>query len=133
MIITRNFEIKTTGHHEIHDITGQVSRLVKTSGLPDGLVTVFIPGNTVGITTIECEGGQRGRLPNSFAKLNFLGEEPEDAQVKTALVGTSLTLPFTKSNLPLSIWQQIVLIDFGQGERWHLLTVQIIGEKTENK
>lgn len=136
MIITRNFEIKTNGNHEIHDITGQVSRIVKSSGLPDGLVTIFVPGNTMGVTTIECEGGQRGRLPESFAKLDFLGHTPEDIQVKAALMGTSMTLPFARGALPLSIWQQIILIDFGQGERWHLITVQVMGdtiEKTDTK
>ena len=128
MIISRSFEIRTNGHLEITDITGQIDRLVRTSGLQNGLVNIFIPNNAISITTIRCEEGKMGKLPESIQKLGLFGSSSEDSQLKTALVGCSLTLPIVRSALPLSIWQQIILIDFGETSQWHQVIVQMVGE-----
>ncbi|PIQ27188.1 hypothetical protein COW36_16680 [bacterium (Candidatus Blackallbacteria) CG17_big_fil_post_rev_8_21_14_2_50_48_46] len=128
MVITRVFEIKTDGKLTLIDISGQVERLLRNSRLAEGIVTVFIPGNTVALTTVTCEGGKTSNQEQIWQKLQIFGSEPAETQLKTALIGTSLTVPFSRGQMHLDTWQQIVLVDFGQGERWHQITVQMQGE-----
>lgn len=128
VVITRSFEIKTDGQTTLINITGQVERLLRNSRVAEGLLTVFIPGNTVAITTLTCEGGKTAGLESLWRKLAILGAETADCQLRTALLGTTLHLPFQRGQMLLNTWQQIVLVDFGQGERWHHVTVQIQGE-----
>lgn len=128
MIVTYSFEIKTDGQTRLINITGQVERLLRNSRVAEGLLTVFIPGNTVALTTLTCEGGKTATLENLWHKLELFGDDAMDCQFKTALLGTTLHLPFQRGQMPLDTWQQIFLVDFGQGERWHHVVVQIQGE-----
>jgi secondary thiamine-phosphate synthase enzyme len=127
-VINRGFEITTNGEFEIIDITGQIIRLVQTCTLKDGIVNIFIPGVEIGITTIECEAGKIGNIPEKFKKLSLFGNDPGDSQLKVAIVGTSITFPFVRTNLLLETWQQIVLIDFSNESKTRRITVQLIGE-----
>ena len=57
MIINENFTIHTQGHTDIIDITKNVQNAVYRYSLRDAMVTVYIPGSTAAITTIEYEDG----------------------------------------------------------------------------
>ncbi|PIQ54331.1 MAG: hypothetical protein COW02_05185, partial [Comamonadaceae bacterium CG12_big_fil_rev_8_21_14_0_65_59_15] len=87
MVITRVFEIKTDGKLTLIDISGQVERLLRNSRLAEGIVTVFIPGNTVALTTVTCEGGKTSNQEQIWQKLQIFGSEPAETQLKTALIG----------------------------------------------
>ena len=49
--------LSTRGNGDVRDITAEVARLVRESGLRAGVVTVFCPGFTGALTTIEYEDG----------------------------------------------------------------------------
>lgn|GEM_PF-6019847 len=57
MIFTDTFAINTKGFGDTIDITAKVIQVVEQSGIENGLVTVFCPGSTGAITTIEYEIG----------------------------------------------------------------------------
>jgi thiamine phosphate synthase YjbQ (UPF0047 family) len=57
MIITKTIELSTRGRCDIHDITDHIRDHVAASGVTSGTVTVFVPGSTGGLTTIEYEPG----------------------------------------------------------------------------
>ena len=57
MVITRELSLNTRGHTDIEDITGLVKAVLADSGLAAGIVTIFCPGSTGGLTTIEYEDG----------------------------------------------------------------------------
>lgn len=126
MVITRTFEIRTPGHEDLLDITGQVERLVRSGGMPDGVATVFIPGCSVALATAECEGGELAQARSHFRALWDMALEP---QIKVTMLGTSLMIPFQRGNLALSTWQRVVLVDMGLREQWHHVTVQLLGDK----
>jgi secondary thiamine-phosphate synthase enzyme len=128
MVITRVFEIKTDGRTALINITGQVERLLRSSRVAEGLLNVFIPGNTVAITTLTCEGGNLSQQEAIWKNHAFFKTEETDIQIKTALIGSSLSLPFSRGQLLLGTWQEIVLVDFGNDERWHQVSVQMQGE-----
>jgi len=56
-VITQGLRLETNGETDLIDITHEVARGVSESGIDCGTVTVFIPGSTAGVTTIEYESG----------------------------------------------------------------------------
>jgi len=54
---TEHITIDTTAGVQIIDITSEVSKLLAKSDLQEGLATVFVPGSTATVTTIEYEPG----------------------------------------------------------------------------
>ncbi len=54
---TKYFEINTEGNCDVIDITPFVNGSVEECGFSSGTVTVFVPGSTAGVTTIEFESG----------------------------------------------------------------------------
>lgn len=138
MVVTRRIGLKTKGNCHILDITGQVTQEVAGSGLKDGTVTVFVPGSTGGVTTVEYESGLLSDLQDLFDRLapsnisyqhNLRwGDGNGHAHVRAALLGASLTVPFVDKRLALGTWQQIVFIDFDNRPRSRELVLQLMGE-----
>ncbi len=135
---TYDFQMTTKGFADIIDVTERVSRLVGESGLSDGLATVFVPGSTAGVTTVEFESGLVKDLKEAFERLAPTGVTyAHDARwgdgngfshVRSSLLKTSLTIPFKNSNLMLGTWQQIVIVDFDNRSRRRRVIVQVMGE-----
>lgn len=138
MIVTKTIKLSTEGWCDIHNITDQVRDRVKSSGIASGTVTVFNPGSTGGLTTIEYEPGLLKDLPELMEKL-IPSDEPYKhdetwhdgngfAHLRSALIGTHITIPFTAGRLTLGTWQQVVFVDFDNRSRDRELVVQIMGE-----
>lgn len=138
MVVTRHIELSTTGHADMHDITGEVARHVRESGLKDGIVTVFAPSATSALTTIEYESGALSDFGRLFDEIAGPDREYRHNQrwhdgnghshVRAALLGPSLTVPFSGRQLTLGTWQQIIYVDFDVRSRRRQLVVQIMGE-----
>ena len=56
------------------------------------------------------------------------GDGNGHSHVRAALLGPSLTIPFTAGNLQLGTWQQVVFLDFDNRARQRKILVQLIGE-----
>ena len=137
-VITDYIPISTKGFTDIIDITPQVRTALSKSGLNSGTLTVFISGSTAGVTTIEYEPGLLKDLPEAFDKIAPMnkryshdatwGDGNGFSHVRAAMLGCSLTVPFTNNHLLLGTWQQIVAIDFDNRSRQREIVVQIMGE-----
>ncbi len=137
-VVTRAIERETSGFTDVQDLTQEVASLVGESGLRSGTVTVFVSGSTGGVTTVEFEPGLVKDLPEAFEKISPMkktyhhdatwGDGNGFSHVRAALVGPSLTVPFTDGSLLLGTWQQIVLLDFDNRARRRKVVVQIMGE-----
>lgn len=137
-VITKHLKFATQGHTDIIDITEKVAQCVEESEPRQGIVTIFVPGATGGITTVEYESGLIKDLKGAFERL--ASEKIEYAHnlrwkdgngyshVRASLLGPSLTVPFVKGSLQLGTWQQIIFIDFDNRPRNRELLVQIMGE-----
>ena len=136
--MVKNFtvELSTKGMSDMHDITGKVSDAVRKSGVTDGIVVVFAPGSTAGITTVEFEPGLQKDIPQAFEKLfpykahyehnATWGDGNGASHVRASLLGPSLSVPLVKGEMTLGTWQQIVLIDFDTRPRKREVVVQVI-------
>lgn len=135
---SRQLFVKTTGKTDIIDLTSRVEQEIESSTVRNGSVTLFIPGSTAALTTIEYESGVINDLRNAIERI-----APEDlyyehnerwgdgngySHVRSALIGPSLHIPIIDGRLALGTWQQIVLLDFDNRPRKRQVVVQISGE-----
>lgn len=137
-VITQGLRIETNGDTDLIDITRDVAMGVSESGVSSGTVTVFIPGSTAGVTTIEYEGGAIKDFQEAIERIvpkNIgyhhdarWGDGNGYSHVRAALQGASLTVPFASSRLMLGTWQQIIVVDFDNRPRSREIILQIIGE-----
>ena len=137
VVVTGYIELETRGHADMHDITPDVATKVKESGLRSGTATVFCPGSTHAVTTIEFESGALSdlrRLLNEIAPRDReahnrrWGDGNGHSHVRAALVGPSVSVPFAEGDLMLGTWQQLVHCDFDNRARSRRIVVQIVGE-----
>lgn len=138
MVLTFDLELHTSGNADIQDITPQVMDMVAGSGLQAGMVTIFCPGSTGSVTTIEYESGALADLQQVLDEIappdrdyrHHLrwGDDNGHSHVRAALLGPSLIVPFRAGRLTLGTWQQIVFIDFDTRARTRRLVVQVLGE-----
>jgi secondary thiamine-phosphate synthase enzyme len=136
---TGSIRLATQGFCDIHDLTGRVEKIVGESGIRNGIVTVFVPGATAGVTTIEYEGGAVADLKRAIERLAPEREHYQHdarwgdgngfAHVRAALLGPSLSIPLAQETLQLGTWQQIILVDFDNRPRHRDVVVQIVGEQ----
>ncbi len=138
MVKTESFTISTRGYCDLKDITPKIEDAVMRSDLRDGIVTVFIPGSTAGITTLEYESGAVADLREAVEKWipsdipyqhnERWGDGNGFSHVRSAMIGPSLTVPFQGGRLLLGTWQQVVLADFDNRSRKRTVILQILGE-----
>ncbi len=138
MVITKSIKLKSKGDTDIIDITDSVSGCVESSKVKNGIVTIFMPGSTAGLTTIEYEPGLIKDIQQSLEIIaprrgeyhhNLRWHDGNGfSHVRAAMLGPSLTVPFSDKRLQLGTWQQIVFIDFDNRSRSRELVIQIIGE-----
>ena len=138
MVVTEEIRLQTRGNYDLVDITGEVSQAVARAGVESGTVTVFVPGSTAGVTTIEFEPGLVADFGSMWERLvpadisyghdRRWGDGNGYSHVRAALLGASLVVPFAKKKLLLGTWQQIVVADFDNRPRSREVVVQIMGD-----
>ncbi len=138
-IHTGYIELSTKGSIDIIEITAEVEKELKKSQIYDGILTVFVPGATGAVATIECEEGLIKDTKEMF--LNIIKEDKQyyhnrthtqgnaTSHLRATLIGPSLTVPITDSKLQLGVWQQIVFIEFDNRPRKRKLIIKILGNK----
>ena len=139
---TFTLEVKTTADTDILDLTAAVAAEVEQIGVAEGLLTLFIPGSTAALTTIEFESGVVNDLRAAIDRL-FPGEISYEhdrrwgdgngyAHVRAAFLKPSLSIPIGGGRPLLGTWQQIVLLDFDNRPRQRSIQGQVIGFRPSN-
>jgi secondary thiamine-phosphate synthase enzyme len=131
-------ELETGGNGEIRDLTPRVQKVLSRTGLANGTVTVFVPGSTGAVATMEYEPGLVKDLSSALERVAPSGIEYEHhktwhddngkSHVRATLIGPGLVVPFVEGKLTLGTWQQIVFIDLDTSPRKRRLIVQVMGE-----
>jgi secondary thiamine-phosphate synthase enzyme len=138
MTYSETISLSTKGFSDIIDMTHHVLSVIDRSGVENGLVTVFCPGSTGAVTTIEYETGALRDLQKVIEKIvpsnipyehdRRWGDGNGFSHVRAALMKPSLTIPLIQGRLTLGTWQQIVFIDFDNRKRNRNILVHVIGE-----
>jgi secondary thiamine-phosphate synthase enzyme len=137
-VYSSEFQLSTQGWNDVHDVTPKVTAVLSSANIQNGIVTVFVPGSTAGITTIEYEQGVVEDLKSAINRLipqNMhyshdarWGDGNGFAHVRASLIGPSIAIPVVNGDLRLGTWQQIVVIDFDNRPRTRKICVSIVGE-----
>ncbi len=138
MVKTEEIKFQTGGPGDIIDMTAEIQKAVKKSGITSGIVTVFAPGSTIGITTIEYEPGLIRDVPELMEKLvpSDRSYHHDDtwhdgngfSHLRSAMIGSDITVPFVGGKLTLGTWQQVVFLEFDNRARSRHVILQIMGE-----
>jgi len=136
-IENRELRFSTHGDGDVIDLTNRVQKVLDELKLTKGTVTCFVPGSTAGLTTIEYEPGLKKDLPILMEKLipkrsNYhhnatWGDGNAFSHLRHALIGPSVTIPFSDGKLILGTWQQIVFLEFDNTPRKRKVILQFIG------
>jgi secondary thiamine-phosphate synthase enzyme len=137
-VFSSTIGIKTAGNCDLIDITSGIAGELRSSGIKEGTVTIFVSGSTAGITTIEFESGLIGDFKKAMEKLfptniqydhnNRWGDGNGHAHVRASVLGASLVVPISDGKMSLGTWQQIVIADFDNRSRSREIVLQIMGE-----
>jgi secondary thiamine-phosphate synthase enzyme len=127
----KTITVKSRKREEMIDITSRVSDCLPDDG--EGLCLVFSQHTTCGVTVNEnadpdVQSDMLGLLqkliPQNEPGFKH-GEENSDAHIKTTLVGSSATVPYSKGKLLLGRWQAVYLCEFdGPRERKLIITIK---------
>jgi secondary thiamine-phosphate synthase enzyme len=138
MIYQREIQLQTSGHRQMHDLTGEVARIVSESRVRCGLAHIFNVGSTGAIGTIEFEPGLQQDLPATLDKLfppsRDYGHEHAwhdgngHSHLQATMLGPTLTVPIKEGKLALGTWQQIFHLECDIKPRRRTILVTAVGE-----
>ncbi|MBF0385011.1 MAG: YjbQ family protein [Candidatus Omnitrophica bacterium] len=110
---------RTSKREEIIDITGNIDNLIKDNKWLSGIILVYSPHTTAGITVNEnADPSVKEDLSNFLKKLvpqNHCfshAEANSDSHIKGTLCGFSQSFIIEDSKLQLGTWQGIYFLEF---------------------
>lgn len=130
--------IRTEREGDIVDLTKELHDAVRASKMKDGLACVFVGHSTAALFTIENEDGLQKDMREALQRLfpkemdydhhRRWGDGNGHSHVRSAFLGTSLTVPFHEGVPDLGTWQQVVLMELDNHGRDRKVILQIIGD-----
>jgi secondary thiamine-phosphate synthase enzyme len=138
MVFQEQFDVSTTGHGDMHDLTERVAAAVARSRVRTGIVHVFTVGSTAAVGTIEFEPGLREDLPALLDRLmppsRDYGHERTwhdgngHSHLQATTLGPGLSVPVGSGKLSLGTWQQVFLLECDTRARQRTIVVTVLGE-----
>ncbi len=128
-----DFRVRTRKRTEFVDITDEVAACVRKSGVKEGMVVVYCPHTTAGITINEnADPDVTADLEMKLSKI-VEHRDPDyrhmegnsDSHVKSTLTGASESIIISGGRLCLGTWQGIYFAEF-DGPRTRSVYVKIL-------
>lgn len=126
--MTADLQLQTTRKNELLPVTTQVAELVRSNGWQDGVLTLFVPHTTAGITINENADPDVARDMLWFTEQlvpdlpGFRHAEGNSAaHIKASLFGSSVQVIVRRGALWLGTWQGIYFCEFDGPRQRQLL------------
>lgn len=112
-------KVKTSKREEIIDITEKVQHIIRKSKFSEGIVRVFVPHTTAGITINENADPAvkvdflhilKKLIPQSREYKHLEGNS--DSHVKASLTGFSQAIIVQEGNMILGTWQGLMFCEY---------------------
>ena len=122
-------KVRSREREELVEFTTQVQQTLTASGEQEGVVVLYVQHTTAGLTVNENADPDvprdmlhllRSLIPQHGMGFRH-GEENSDAHIKATLVGSSVSIPFSKGELLLGRWQGIFLCEFDGGRERQII------------
>jgi len=137
-VVTKRITAIIGSDSEMTDITDSVRGIIEDSSLREGSATLFIPGATGSVTTVEYEPGLKKDVPDALERLappdipykhhETWNDDNGRSHVRATIMGPGMVVPFVNKKLQLGRWQNIVAINHDTRQRTREIIVQLIGE-----
>lgn len=131
-------ELSTSGHRDMHNLTDEVTAIVRASGIESGLVHVHNVGSTGAVGTIEFEPGLQQDLPELFDELfppdrGYAHEQRwhdgnGHSHLQATTLSPSITVPVGDGGPILGTWQQIFHLECDVKPRERTVVVTVRGD-----
>jgi secondary thiamine-phosphate synthase enzyme len=134
--LTEYLWFNTKSHREYINITGEVEKALKKSGIQEGMILVSAMHITAGVYVNDAENGLIADIDEWLEKLapykdgyrhHQTGETNGDSHLKSLLVHHEVVVPVTAGKLDLGPWQQVYYAEF-DGQRKKRLLIKVMGE-----
>jgi len=131
----KEISFSTRGPQEILDVTDEVVKAVRESGIKNGILVVQLPHATASLVLNEGESGLMHDILRKVEELvpsrgNYAHDEIDDnahAHIKSAMVGSSAVLPVVGGRIVRGTWQNFLVLE-EDGPRTRRLVVFLMGE-----
>lgn len=132
------FSVRTRGQGT-YEVTDEVARIVRASGIATGTATVFIQHTSASLIIYEnADPSARTDLHAFFERLvpedqNYFihtAEGPDDmpSHLRMVLTRTSEVIPVISGRMALGTWQGIFLFEHRRAPHTRTLAVSVVGE-----
>lgn len=129
-------KIETKGNTDLINVSEKIEKIIKKSKIKKGIVNVFARHTTAGIVIIEDEVGVLKDFKEAFEKIapvnanynhnKIQNDDNGSSHLKSSLIGSSVSLPFSDGELLLGSWQQVFLVDFDTHPRSREVVVSVV-------
>jgi secondary thiamine-phosphate synthase enzyme len=137
VVIQQQLSITTRGRG-IYEISGEVQRIVASSGVRTGLCHVFVHHTSASLLISEnadpavrrdLEAFMARTVPDGDPLFRHTAEGPDDmpSHVRSLLTGSELTVPVSQGHCALGTWQGIYLWEHRQAPHRRHLTITVYG------
>jgi secondary thiamine-phosphate synthase enzyme len=133
---TEYLTFRTANHREYINITPEVERALKKSGIQEGMILVSAMHITAGVYVNDNENGLIEDIDQWLEHLapfrkgykhHETGEDNGDSHLKALLIHHEVIVPITSGRLDLGTWQRIFYAEF-DGQRDKKVIVKVMGE-----
>ena len=128
-------EIETGKSVEVVDITDQVERTLRESGVENGICLVYSLHTTTGLTVNEADGALINDIldllqriaPKGAGYQHDRGDGNAHAHLQATLLGNSVIIPVEMRSLALGTWQRILFFEL-DGPRRRSIFVRVLAD-----
>lgn len=128
----KRLEVQTSSRTQLIDITSQVKAFLRNVAISSGIIVVYVPHTTCGITINENADPSVKEDISAFLSsiIPFEGtyshaEGNSDAHIKASITGSSVTIIVESGALILGTWQGIFLAEY-DGPRKRSILIKVI-------
>ncbi len=133
--------VRSSRRLEVIDVTREVRRLVRESGISEGLASAWVPHTTAALTVNEPDPDLWEDILETLARLvpvegdyrhnakysRLPGEQNAHAHILSSMIRPGITLPVSSGDLDLGTWQAVLLVEL-DGPRKRRVKVTVLGE-----
>jgi secondary thiamine-phosphate synthase enzyme len=143
LVVTRKVSVETNAQLEeqsiaVVNLTPKIQQQIEMAFISNGTMTVFVPGTTASVTTMEFEPGLIDDFRKMWARIipkeavykhSFMWEENNGySHLRASMLGQSLVVPVANKRLIMGQYQAVVLVEFDNRSRKREVILQFMGE-----
>ncbi len=135
-VLFREVEISTEARQQLVDVTEHVERIVRDSGIENGMCLIHSVHSTTSIIINEHENGLMDDIlrkitadyPRGAGWRHDRIDDNADAHLASVFTGPSKTLPVRMGKLLRGTWQCIFLLELDGPRKGRRIVVEVMGE-----